>query len=120
MAKGQSSNDDHRSRPIMPQQGNVRGLDAEPVRRFALSFPGAEEYDHGGRPSFRVHGRPRFASGLNDEEINIALSEESIAEAVASRPHAGAEDWHGPRLVSVRLAYPHLPDDVVRELVTDA
>jgi|HubBroStandDraft_2_1064218.scaffolds.fasta_scaffold381577_1 hypothetical protein len=58
----------------MPQQGNVRAVDAEQVRRFALSFPGAEEYDHGGRPSFRVHGRPRFASGLDDEGINIALA----------------------------------------------
>jgi len=98
----------------------VRGVDAEQVRWFALSFPGAEEYDHGGRPSFRVHGRPRFASGLDDEGINIALSEESIAEAVAEWPHACAEDWRGPRLVSVRLAYPHLPDDIVRELITDA
>jgi hypothetical protein len=96
------------------------GMDAEQVRRFALSFPGAEEYDHGGRPSFRVHNRPRFASGLDDEGISVALSEESIAEAVAGWPFACTEDWHGPRLVSVRVAYPHLPDDIVKELITDA
>jgi hypothetical protein len=95
-------------------------VDAEQVRRFALSFPGAEEYDHGGRPSFRVHGRPRFASGLDDEGISLALSEESIAEAVAEWPHACAEDWHGPRLVAVRVAYPRLPGGIVRELITDA
>ena len=100
--------------------GNVCWADAEQVRRFALSFPGAGEYDHGGRPSFRVHGRPRFASGLDDEGTSIALSEDSIADAVPEWPHACAKDWHGPRLVSVRVAWPHLPDDIVRELITDA
>ncbi len=47
------------------------------------AFPGTEEHDHGGRPSLRVHGRPRSASGLDDEGINLTLSEKSIAEAVA-------------------------------------
>jgi hypothetical protein len=95
-------------------------VNAEQVRLFALSFPGAEEYDHGGRPSFRVRGRPRFASGLDDEGISLALSEEAIGEAVAEWPQACTERWHGPRLIAVRVAYPRLPDDLVKELITDA
>jgi hypothetical protein len=95
-------------------------VDAEQVRLFALSFPDAEEYDHGGRPSFRVRGRPRFASGLDDEAISLALSAEAIGEAVAEWPQACTERWHGPRLIAVRVAYPRLPDDLVRELITDA
>jgi hypothetical protein len=96
------------------------GVDAEQVREFALSLPGAEEYDHGGRPSFRVRGWPRFAGGLDENGINLMPGEEAIREAVAEWPHVCAEDWHGRRLVSVRVAFPALPDAVVVELVTDA
>ena len=95
-------------------------MDARQVRELALSLPGAEEYDHGGRPSFRVRGRPRFAAGLDQDGINVMPSEVAIREAVAEWPDACAEDYHGRRLISVRVAYPALPDAVVKELITDA
>lgn len=95
-------------------------MDSRQLRQFALSLPGAEEYDHGGRPSFRVRGRPRFAAGLDEDGINVMPSEMAIREAVAEWPDACAEDYHGRRLVSVRVAYRALPDEVVTELVTDA
>jgi hypothetical protein len=96
------------------------GVDAAQVREFALSLPGTEEYDHGGRPSFRVRGRPRFASGLDENGISLMPGEEGIREAVAEWPQACAEGWHGQRLVSVRIGFPALPDEVVAELMTDA
>lgn len=95
-------------------------MDARQLREFALSLPGAEEYDHGGRPSFRVRGRPRFAAGLDEDGISVMPGDAAIREAVAEWPHACEEDYHGQRLVSVRVAYPALPDAVVKELVTDA
>jgi hypothetical protein len=95
-------------------------VDAGQLRGFVLSLPGAEEYDHGGRPSFRVRGRPRFAAGLYEDGISVIPGEAAIREAVAEWPHACEEDCHGQRLVSVRVAYPALPDAVVKELVTDA
>jgi hypothetical protein len=95
-------------------------VDERELREFARSLPGAEEYDHGGRPSFRVKGRPRFASGLDDAGISLMPGEEGIREAVAEWPQACAENWHGPRLTAVRVAYPDLSDAVVIELVTDA
>ncbi|MGW0227423.1 hypothetical protein ACWDWO_03840 [Actinopolymorpha singaporensis] len=95
-------------------------MDADQVRELALSCPGAVEYDHGGRPSFRVQGRPRFASGLDQNGISLMPGEVAIREAVAEWPEICTEDWHGRRLVSVRVAYPRLPDAVVVELVTEA
>jgi hypothetical protein len=95
-------------------------VNAGQVRDLAAGLPGAEEYDYGGRPSFRVRGRPRFASGLDEHGIYLALGEEGTREAVAEWSHACDEDWHGQRLVSVRVACPLLPDAVVAELVIDA
>jgi len=95
-------------------------VDAEELREFAVSLPGAEVYDHGGRPAFRVHGRPRFATGLDEHGISLMPAEEAIREAVAEWPDACEEGWHGPRLVSVRVAYPLLPDEVVTELLVEA
>lgn len=57
--------------------GNVRWVDAEHVRRLGLSLPGGRGIRSRRRSSFRVHSRPRFASGL-DEGISIALSEDSF------------------------------------------
>lgn len=93
-------------------------MSRERLREFALSLPGAEEYGHGGRPSFRVRGRARFASGLDEDGISLVPGEEAIRETVAEWPHACAEGWHGPRLVPVRVGYPALPDELVMELVT--
>ena len=80
------------------------GVDAGQLQEFALSLPGAEECDHGGRPSFRVRGRARFAGGLDEGGISLMPGEVAIREAVAEWPQACAEDWHGRRLVSVRVA----------------
>jgi hypothetical protein len=80
----------------------------------------AEEYDHGGLPSFRVRGRPRFASGLDEHAISLVAGEEAIREAVAEWPETCKESWHGPKLVAVRVAYPQMPDEVVIELVTES
>lgn len=96
------------------------GVDARQLRELALGLPGAVEYDHGGRSAFRVPGRPRFASGLDDDGVSLMPGEEAIREAVAEWPGVCTEDWHGNRLVSVRVSYPALPDSVVTELVTDA
>jgi hypothetical protein len=93
------------------------GVDARRLREFALSLPGAEEYGHGGRPSFRVRSRARFASGLDEDGIGLVPGEEAIRETVAEWPHACAEGRHGPRLVPVRVGYPALPDELVMELV---
>jgi hypothetical protein len=95
-------------------------VDYQQLREFAQSLPLAEEYDHGGLPSFRVRGRPRFASGLDEEAISLVAGEEAIREAVAEWPETCRERWHGPKLVSVRVAYPQMPDDIVIELVTEA
>ena len=56
-------------------------------RRIALSFEGAEEYDHSGCPAFRVGGR-RFASLASQTEGfgNLNLTPELQAEFVKEAP----------------------------------
>lgn len=58
-------------------------MDAGQLREFTLSLPGAEKHDHGGRPSIRVQGRPRFAAGLDEGGISAMPGEAAIREAVA-------------------------------------
>jgi hypothetical protein len=94
-------------------------MDAAQVRRFALGLPGAEEYEHGGLPAFRVRGR-RFASMLAEDGINLMPGEDAIREAVAEWPQACHEQRFGQRLAAVRVEFADLDPAVVRELITDA
>ena len=62
------------------------------IRRIALSFPGAEEADHHGMPSFRVGGKifatlhmahPRMMAKLDPEDQhNLAEAHPGVVEPV--------------------------------------
>jgi hypothetical protein len=89
------------------------------VHRLLLDLPDVEEYEHGGLPSFRVRGR-RFASMLDTDGVNLALSGDAIRAAVAEWPEACREERFGRRVVAVRVDFRELDDDAVRELLTEA
>ena len=94
-------------------------MGVDDVRRLALALPEAEEYDHGGLPAFRVHGR-RFATMLDDEGINLMLGEQGIEAAVARWPDACRPVHFAGRLSSVRLAHGVAAPETVAELVVEA
>lgn len=94
-------------------------IDLAEVRRLALALPEVEEYEHGGRPAFRVRGT-RFATMLDDDGINLMLDEEGIRAAVATWPDACRERHFGARLTSVRAAYGRLPEDAFAGLLEEA
>lgn len=94
-------------------------MDAAEVHRFAVGLPGTEEYDHGGRPAFRVRGR-RFASMLTEDGINLMPGEDAIREAVAEWPAECQEVWFGQRLSAVRVEFARLEPAIVREFITEA
>jgi hypothetical protein len=89
------------------------------VRRLALALPGAEEYDHGGLPAFRVRGK-RFATMLDDEAINLMLGAPGIEAAVARWPDACRPMRAAGRLASARLAFGAVSAETVAELLEEA
>jgi hypothetical protein len=94
-------------------------LDACELRRLALALPEVEEYDHGDLPAFRVRGK-RFATMLDDEGVNLMLGEDGIHAAVACWPDACRPRLWGSRIAALRMDYPSMPEDAVRDLLREA
>lgn len=49
-------------------------ITVEQARRFALSLPGVEEYDHVGKPAYRANGRTFATLSVTDRRMNIMLT----------------------------------------------
>jgi|SRR5450755_390523 hypothetical protein len=49
-------------------------ISIETVRQMALAFPGAEEKDHFGMPSFRVENKIFCTIHVKDERVMVKLS----------------------------------------------
>jgi hypothetical protein len=94
-------------------------MDPEQVREFALALPHVEQYEHGGCPSFRVHGK-RFASMLDADGVNIALDEHHMHIALNEWPHWCRPELFGHRLVAVRVLLKHADPLVVKDMLTQA
>ena len=55
--------------------------DLETARQFALSLPNTEEYDHFGRPAFRIKGKRTFATLWPVENrmmVKLSLIDQSV------------------------------------------
>jgi hypothetical protein len=55
--------------------------DLETARQIALSQPDAEEFDHFGRPAFRIHKKKIFATLWPDENrmmVKLSLIDQSV------------------------------------------
>ena len=94
-------------------------MDAADLRRIALALPEVEEYEHGDLPAFRVRGK-RFATMLDDEGVNLMLGEDGILAAAASWPATCQVRHFGGRVAALRMAYPAMSEDVVRDLLQEA
>jgi hypothetical protein len=95
-------------------------MDRATLHTFLGSMPEAEEYVHGDHPAFRIRGRPRFATMLDDEGVNLFPGKADIRHFVEHHPDHCTERWWGQKLAAVRLAYPDAPDDLVHELVIES
>jgi hypothetical protein len=95
-------------------------MDRATLHAFLMSLPEAEEYVHGDHPAFRIRGRPRFATMLDDEGVNLFPGEPGIRHFVEHHPDHCTERYWGQNLAAVRLAYPGAPDDLVHELVVES
>jgi hypothetical protein len=60
-------------------------MTADGARAIALSFEGAVEQDHHGRPSFRVGGKI-FATLWTDDQLNVMLPDDRIEQVAAEEP----------------------------------
>ena len=70
--------------PNTPDNLPEVAVSANEARALALSLPEALEFDHHGRPSFRVGGRI-FATLWNEDRMNVMLDEGGILTAVQAR-----------------------------------
>lgn len=55
--------------------------DIETARQLALSLPDTEEYDHFGRPAFKIKGKRTFASLWPSEQrmmVQLSLVDQSV------------------------------------------
>lgn len=55
--------------------------DIETARQIALSLPGTEEYDHFGRPAFKIKGKITFATLWPAEQrmmVKLSLIDQSV------------------------------------------
>jgi hypothetical protein len=95
-------------------------MDRDELRARLLAFPEVEEYPHGDLPAFRIAGKPRFATMLDDEGVNLFPGEPAIRAFTQAHPAHCTERWWGQRLAAVRLAYPTAPDALVDELLLEA
>ncbi|GHS86056.1 hypothetical protein AGMMS50218_05130 [Actinomycetota bacterium] len=89
------------------------------VHALLAGLPGAEEYDHGGLPAFRVRGR-RYASMLDATGMNLMLDEAGAREATALWPDSCTVAWFGRMLTGVHVEFAAMADDDVAELVEAA
>jgi hypothetical protein len=58
--------------------------DLETARQIALSLPGTEEYDHFGRPAFKVRGKRTFATLWPVENrmmVSLSLIDQSVFQS---------------------------------------
>jgi len=94
-------------------------MKVETVHRFLLSLPDVEEYEHGGLPSFRVHGK-RFASMLDADGVNLMPGDETIRSAVQEWPKWCDEERMGSKLVAVRVKIRSVRKTVLEELAEEA
>jgi hypothetical protein len=94
-------------------------MTADDARRIALSFEGAVEQDHHGRPSFRVNAKI-FATLWTDEQLNVMLPGDRIEQVVAHEPQRCEPVHWGKRLAAVRVRLPAADEALVEALLAEA
>ena len=94
-------------------------MTADDARRLALSFEGAVEQDHHGRPSFRVGGKI-FATLWTDEQLNVMLPGDRIEQVAADEPERCVPVWWGKRLAAIRVHLPAADSALVEPLLAEA
>jgi hypothetical protein len=94
-------------------------MTADDARAIALSFEGAVEQVHHGRPSFRVNGKI-FATLWTDEQLNLMLPGDRIEQVAREEPERCEPVWWGKRLAAVRLHLPLTDEALVEALLAEA
>jgi len=94
-------------------------MTADDARRIALSFEGAVEQDHHGRPSFRV-SKKIFATLWTDEQLNVMLPGDRIEQVVDEEPERTEPVHWGKKLAAVGVHLPQADEQLVERLLAEA
>lgn len=99
-------------------------MDADDVRRFALSLPEATEEPHFDSASFRIRGRIFATLPAQGDRAHVFVDADETRAAVAENSVAFHELWWGKKLSGVRvdLAAVSVPEAAERvfELVEES
>jgi hypothetical protein len=89
------------------------------VRAWALSLPESAEEPHHEIASFRVRGKI-FATIPDDRCVRVMAGEDEIRAAATSHPDVCHLVYWGKRLACVGIDVDAAPDELVRDLLTEA
>jgi hypothetical protein len=95
-------------------------MDADAVRRLALSFPETEEKETWGHPTFRVRDKMFMTMGADGTGVTVKATHEAQAALVGSEPetfsipaYVGQHGWVG-------IALERVDPEELAELVDEA
>ena len=94
-------------------------MTADEAGAIALSFEGAVELDHHGRPSFRVNGKI-FATLWTDKQLNVMLPGDRIEQVAADEPERTEPVPWGKRLAAICVHLPLADPALVEPLLAEA
>ena len=96
-------------------------MDADQVRRYALSLPEATEEPHFDSASFRIRGRIFATLPAGGEHVHVMVDADEARAVAATAGAAFEELWWGKKLSGVRVHLPSVDEpDVVGELIEDS
>jgi hypothetical protein len=106
--------------PARWHRTNLRGVDLDEARSFALGLPETTEEPHFDMSSFRVRGRIFATVPPDGGRLHVFVDVDEIRASVAEDPAAFEELRWGKKLSGVRVTLAGVAPERVRELLEDS
>lgn len=95
-------------------------MDADAIKRFALSLPDATEEPHFHFTSFRINGKIFATMPPSNDLLHVFVPEQDREVAVAANPKVCEALHWGKRVVGVRISLGDASRDLVEDLLRAA
>src|SRR3954454_10149761 len=95
-------------------------MDGSAARRLALSFPGTEERETWGHPTFRVRDRMFMTMATDGATVTVKATQEAQAALVGSEPETFSIPSYVGRHGWVAIALDRVDPEELSELIEEA